>query len=145
MKQINNRDALMADLWVAIACAALVVGYSITVIHLLSVLKKNKSVWGQETTQGVKNVIKRLGFYPIAYFLQWFAYALLKTKLIEATYEHVIWVVITANIGGILNFLIYYPLLLSQVRNGQFRNNRASSTTSTHEQQTLKRKQSVSN
>ena len=108
------RDLVVVDLWVILACCILLIGYSVTAYYLHSVMKHDGI--NQETSKNIKLVIRRLGLYPLAYFFQWFAYGLLKTGVISATYTNVLIVVTPANTGGILNFFIYYPLLLSQVK-----------------------------
>ena len=120
----------MADLWVAIACLILALGYSATGYYLHKMMKKHFSGENEMERKnydvGRSNVmrsIRILGLYPVAYFFQWLAYGLLKTAVIPLTYENVLWVVTTANTGGMLNFFIYYPLLLNQVKRKWSRNN----------------------
>ena len=125
----------MADLWVACACIILVIGYSATGYYLHKVMSQHftgaNALDRSNYDKGRNNVsksIRILGLYPVAYFFQWLAYGLLKTGTIALTYENVLWVVTTANTGGMLNFFIYYPLLLNQVRRkwGQRTSGRAS-------------------
>ena len=116
----------MADLWVAIACGILIIGYSVTAYYLLWVAKKN---FDEKRTKEIKKVATRFSLFPLAYFVQWLAYGLLKTHLIEPTFTNIIWVVTTANTGGMMNFLIYYPLLLNQVKKQKSKMEREKSRT----------------
>ena len=121
----------MVDLWVACACIILVIGYSATGYYLHKIMSKyltGANASDQKNYEKGRNNVSKsiriLGLYPVAYFFQWLAYGLLKTGTISLTYGNVLWVVITGNTGGMLNFFIYYPLLLNQVR--RKRNQRSS-------------------
>eukprot|EP00484_Ammonia_sp_Unknown_P005922 CAMPEP_0197072090 /NCGR_PEP_ID=MMETSP1384-20130603/209923_1 /TAXON_ID=29189 /ORGANISM="Ammonia sp." /LENGTH=351 /DNA_ID=CAMNT_0042510905 /DNA_START=155 /DNA_END=1210 /DNA_ORIENTATION=- len=114
-------DLLMVDMWIALALIILLVNYCCIAYKLLSVYGRVDShgySHAAESQRKVHSIITTIGLYPVAYFIQWLAYALFKTHAIEQTYGAVLWVVTTANLGGIFNLCLYGPLLFRQVKRG---------------------------
>ena len=114
----------MVDIWIVISYILLVIMYSFTGYYLYNIMKGHFSNDSRFDTGrvGIKRAIKTFGLFPIAYLIQWHAYGLYKTHLIPNTFEMVLWVVITANLGGLFNLLLYYPLLLNQVKTENSKN-----------------------
>ena len=100
-------------MWVGISCCLLTICYSIISCYLYKLAKTHQ--FKKEHTTEIWEVISKLGLYPLVYIFQWSGYGLLKLHLIEPTFTNLLIVVCTANTGGMLNFLIYYPLLLRQI------------------------------
>jgi len=114
-------DFLMVDLWLVLALTILLFNYGWIAYKLRSVYHRTDSgtaanTRAASTQKRVNQIVRTIGLYPVAYFIQWFAYTLFKTQAIEQTYGAVLWVVTTANLGGIFNLCLYGPLLFRQVR-----------------------------
>lgn len=114
-------DFLMVDIWLALALTILLINYGWIAYKLHSVYNGADSSANSRASQTQKKVnqtIRTIGLYPVAYFIQWLAYTLFKTQAVEQTYGAVLWVVTTANLGGIFNLCLYGPLLFRQVKRG---------------------------
>eukprot|EP01084_Bolivina_argentea_P186510 321488_1 len=122
-------DILMVDMWMCLALFILIFNYSAIIYKLRNIAnkksdsnKEHSNNAAQKSNHRIKTVIRTIGLYPIAYFIQWLAYALYKSNAVEQTYETALWVVITANCGGIFNLFLYGPLLINQIKREQRKN-----------------------
>merc|ERR1711971_186274 len=115
-------DLVLVDLWLFMALCVLMVLYSIIIYKLLRIVRENEAKNTDankaidDTNDRIKRVIRMIGIYPIAYFCQWFAYALLKLGWIQLSWPVLIYIVLTTNFGGCFNCLLYGPLLFNQIK-----------------------------
>lgn len=112
----------MVDIWIVFAFVVLLCNYG-AIIYKLRNMRRNRrraSSGGNEASLKVDDKIKRVmrtvGLYPLAYFVQWLAYGMVKTAVIPQTFGNIIWVVTTANLGGVFNLCLYGPMLWNQVK-----------------------------
>ena len=114
---------LMVDIWMVLVIFALIINYGLIIYKLRRVIKTSgpKSKTANEHNYDrmhtrMKKVMRMVGFYPVAFIAQWFAYMVYLTNLVPQTYATTLWVVSNANCGGIFNLFLYGPLLLNQIR-----------------------------
>eukprot|EP01083_Nonionella_stella_P219681 786661_1 len=137
---INNptTDIFMVDIWMVFTIIILIVNYSAIIykLHSVTIIQKQHKNDIAHFSKRIKKVIRTIGLYPIAYFIQWLAYALYKTAIIPHTFSSAVCVVLTANMGGIFNLFLYGPLLLNQVKREERKNKhkKIPSTTNTIQQ-----------
>ena len=117
----------MVDIWIVFAFVVLLCNYGVIIFELRRKARKMRrrssaaGHGGQESAhdkvnQKIKKVIRTVGLYPLAYIFQWHAYGMLKTGVIAVTFPNIIWVVTTANLGGVYNLCLYGPMLWNQAR-----------------------------
>lgn len=115
-------DVFIVDIWMVFALIILIFNYSWIAYKLHSIAKIVAKNNNDNNDNDIKKVIRTIGLYPIAYFIQWLIYALYKTKIMPRTYGTALGVVTTANCGGIYNLFLYGPLLLNQIKREKNKN-----------------------
>eukprot|EP01084_Bolivina_argentea_P179902 310839_1 len=115
---------LMLDLWILIADCVLIVVYSWTGLYIYKIVSyiqkqrgtdddmNNRAVYG---LQKIKKTMQSLPWFPVVYVTQWSVY-LLWTFVLERTWTLTMLVVIIGNCGGMMNFIVFLPLLINPVK-----------------------------
>jgi len=117
-------DLFLVDLWMMFALVFLVACYSYVVWKLCQGIRDAESSTDSDDTAAVKKhtdkmwkVIRSIGIYPIAYFVQWFLYGLFKLQALpQSSFGLILVIVFVTNAGGLFNLFLYGPLLFNQIR-----------------------------
>eukprot|EP01084_Bolivina_argentea_P313270 542484_1 len=122
----------MIDFWIIIAYGLLIIIYSWTGLIIYKKVKdieqlRNKpdkiektdsNIVMEEKLKKIKRIIRTLPWFPAVYVTQWSTY-LLWIFVFDRTWFQTILVVTIANCGGMMNVLVFYPLLMNPVRREQ--------------------------
>ena len=104
-------DVYMVDIWMIIAILVLIVNYGWIMYKLHKVTthhnnRKDSNSAVIVANNRIKRIIKTIGLYPVAYFVQWLAYCLYKTNVVPRTFETALWVVTTG-----INYIKFYKIM----------------------------------
>eukprot|EP00485_Elphidium_margaritaceum_P007545 CAMPEP_0202692912 /NCGR_PEP_ID=MMETSP1385-20130828/7169_1 /ASSEMBLY_ACC=CAM_ASM_000861 /TAXON_ID=933848 /ORGANISM="Elphidium margaritaceum" /LENGTH=561 /DNA_ID=CAMNT_0049348519 /DNA_START=82 /DNA_END=1764 /DNA_ORIENTATION=- len=113
-------DTLMVNAWIWVAFIFLVAIYAMICFKLRATVQNASCGLGKksymEQQKKMRKVMRTIGLYPVAYVVQWHAYSLYKMGVLPVSFGIYIYVVLTANSGGIFNVVLYGQMLWNQVK-----------------------------